>query len=357
MSYNGEGIWVNWDILKEFGYDHTFHTTYTELYELADAINASGTYVAWDGPIYVDGWFARSMWSLLTMDVYKDVLGGTIDPPQAVQESNKLVLTLDNQLPKMCDGSMWVSNNPSMQEAYLQQKRYVDSFPGGGAAFYDPARPQGSEQWLAGVAAMSHNMGLYGAIRQAMMDGVLMVEDWGVVGFPQLTKEELFNKDLPIYFEGKYFQIGGGAGDNFAPTPNVRTSGEDPNVDLMVRDFFQFMSSAEVTEIYARETGAISLNPDVFQAVDPRLADVLKVRNQIWLGVTQPPGSYANYTLYQNDPEFNIRAWFADQISFEEAMQRADENATKEYVRRAETTLSDRGEELPDVCKPWGTTQ
>ncbi len=355
-AYSGDGVWVNWDILKEFGYDHTFPKTWTELYELTDAINASGTYVAWDMPNFVDGWFARSIWSLLTMDVYVDVLGGTIEPTSAIQESNKTTLAPQNILPHMCDGSLWVGNNPSMQEAYLQQKRFTDSFPGGGAAFYDPARPQGAEEWLAGRAAMSyHGVWLYGAIRQAMADGIFMVEDWGVVGFPQLTKEDLFNKDLPIYFDGHYFFFGGGGGDIFAPTPNVRASGEDPMVDQMVVDFFQFMSSAEVTEIYARETGAVVLNPDVFQVIDERLSGWLTVRDPLYDGITQPPGSYANYTMYTHDPEFNIRAWMSDQIAFEDAVARADENATREWVRQMEVTLKDRGEDLPEVCEPWAT--
>lgn len=353
-TYSGDGIWVNWDILKEFGYDHTFPTSYSEFYELTAEINASGTYVAWDMPAYVDGWFARSMWSLLTMDVYVDVLGGTIDPPTAVQESNKTNLTAVNILPKMCDGSMWASNVPSMQEALLQQKAFSDSFSGGGAAFYDPARPQGAEQWLAGNAAMSyHGVWLYGAIRQAMVDGVFMVEDWGVEKFPVLTNDDLFNKDLPIYFEGKYFFFGGGGGDIFAPTPNVRASGEDEMVDLIVRDFFQFLSSAEVAEIRARETGAVVLNPNVFQVLDPRLQGWLEVRDPIYDGVSQPPGGYANYITYTHDPEFNIRAWLSDQISFEDAMAFADENATIEWVRRMLGTLEARGEALPEVCEQW----
>ena len=356
VQYGGQAIWVNWDILKQFGYDHTFPETYTELYELADKINASGTYVAWDGPAYSDGWFTRSLFSILTMDIYEDVLGGTIAPPAALQQSNKEALAPENILPHMCDGSLWASNSPSMQEALKQFKRFVDSFPGGGAAFFDPARSQGSELWLAGQAAMDyHTQGLYGAILQAMTDGVFAVEDWGVVTFPKLTKEDLFNKDLPIYFEGTYFAVGGGSGDVFAPTPNVRASGEDPNVDLIVRDFFQFMSSAEVSEIRARETGAISLNPDVSQELDPRLAGWQSVRDPMFDGVTQPPGTYANYIVYTHDPEFNIRAWLSGQLAFEEAMKAADENATQEWVRRMTDTLKARGEDLPDVCKEWAT--
>ena len=61
----------------------------------------------------------------------------------------------------------------------------------------------------------------YGAIRQAKTDGTLAVNAWGIERFPKLSKDDLFNKDLTISFDGEPFLFAYGGGDVFAPTPNV----------------------------------------------------------------------------------------------------------------------------------------
>lgn len=355
-ALSGEGIWVNWDILKEFGYDHTFPKNFTELEALSKKINESGKYVAWDGPAYPLDWAVRDWTSLLTMDTYTGLLGGQIDTPANIQASNvKIYSDPLLQLTAMCDKSLWSSNNKGIQEALRQVKRWTEMWPGGSAYFGDPTRPVNGEKWYAGQAAfMYHGNWAYGSIRQAMKDGVFTIKDWGVHPWPQLTEEDLFDKSVEIAFGGTGFLFGGGGGDIFAPTPNVRISGEDANVDLIVRDFFQFMSSAQVATIFAQETGNIPLNPAVFTNIDPRLEAWLTMRDPMYDGVTQPLATFMNI-YYNGDPEIALKTWLmgGSTDDLETVLLKADENSTRELVRKAIDYLPKENLTLPAVCEAW----
>jgi len=346
------GIWVNWDILKEFGYDHTFPATYTELYALADKINASGKYVAWDMPSYPAYWFAWIGYTVLTMDRYTKA-GGDI---ANMQESNPKALGNPNSTVQWCDGNYTTSNNPDIQEALKQWKRLVDSFPGGGAAFWDPARDQTGAQWLSGQAAMSFQLsGFYGAMKQAEKDSVLMVKDWDIQTFPNITQEDLFDKSIKISFDGQPFMLSSGGGDVFAPTPNVRASGEDTNVDNMVLDWFQFMS-AEGIGILSSHTGSLSLNPKIVDKAEPKLKKFLSIKPEVFKGVSQPPGTYSNEPIYTADTEKNMQAWSAGQVDFETATKKADENIRRTVVKRYEDAMKEAGyPPLPASCDPYRT--
>jgi ABC-type glycerol-3-phosphate transport system substrate-binding protein len=255
-----------------------------------------------------------------------------------------------------CNKNFWSSEHADIQEALQQWKRLVDAYPGGGAAYFDPARDQNGTLFLIGQAAMSYNgTWFYGAMQQAEKDGTLMVKDWGVQRFPKLVKDDLFNKDLEIFFDGEPFLWAFGQGDVFAPTPNVRASGEDPNVDLIVRDFFQFMS-AEGMGMIDLATGQIPLNPKALEQANPALKNWLTIKPEIFDGISQPPGSFSNQIIYTDDTEKNIQAWAAGQVDFETATKRADENATQSMVKKLEDVMDDIGlTELPEECKPWAS--
>jgi len=346
------GIWVNWDILKQFGYDHKFPKTYTELWELSDKINKSGKYVAWDGPSYPSYWFAWVMWTNLTTQHWINMGGDPADP----QKTNPKVWGVPNGTVAWCKGEFTLSNNPDIQEAAKQWKRFPGAFFGGGAAYYDPARDQTNKQWLTGKAAMDYNLaGMWGAVQQAKTDGTLLVKDWSVAQWPVMTKDDLFNKDLKIWWDGQPWTLFGGFGDVFAPTPNVRASGENANVDLMVRDFFQYMSAEGIGYVNGA-TGTISLNPKLLDKLDPALKDWLTMQPKIYQGISQPMGSFSNNVVYTADDQKTLQAWAAGQIQTEEAFKRADENATKTTVKRYEDGQKAGGwPDLPKECDPFRT--
>jgi len=341
---------VNMDILKEYGYDD-MPKNYTELWALSDQINKDGKYVAWDAPSWILLQFGWIMFTNLAMDSWQ-AAGGDLNN---LQVSNGEVYKEPNNTINLCNGNFTASNNPSIQEALQQTKRFPDAFPGGAAAFFDPARTESGTQWITGQAAFAYGAGGYGAILNAKEEGTWGEFNWATKAFPKLAKEDLINKDLPIYFDGEPFHVAGGAGDIFAPTPNVRASGEDPNVDLMVRDFFQFMSSPEGNQRVV-DSGGIPANAELFKKLPPELQAITEVKKEVFTGVTQPPGTMANWILAFADNEKNLEAWMAGQLDFETAMKKADENATREMVSRLEDQLQNFGlTELPEPCKPWAT--
>jgi ABC-type glycerol-3-phosphate transport system substrate-binding protein len=351
-GYSGAGIWVNWDILKEFGYDHTFPASYTELWELSAQINESGKYVAWDGPPYASYWFAWIMYTNLTINRWLE-LGGDLND---LQGSVALLGKQPDYTLNWCNQNFWSSVNPDIQEALHQWKRLIEAYPGGGAAYWDPARDQNGTLWLNGQAAMSyHGTWFYGAILQAQNDATFLVEDFGVERFPNLQAADLINPAMEIAFNGEPFMWAGGFGDVFAPSPTVRASGNDPNVDLLVRDWFQFMS-AEGMGIVNLATGTIPLNPATVEQADPALKGWLTIKPDQFVGVSQPPGSYSNPIIYTEDTEKNIQAWSADQVDFQTATQKADENATRSLVKKLEDSMADLGiNELPADCLPFAS--
>jgi hypothetical protein len=341
---------ANLDILKEYGYDE-MPKNYTELWALSDKINQDGKYIAWDSPPYSLYWFAWVMFTNLTMEQWQ-AAGGDMNN---LQVSNGLVYLEPNQTINWCNGNFTASNNPAVQEALQLTKQYSDfAMPGGGAAFWDPARAEFGNQWVLGKAAFAWGAGGPGAIRQAQEDGVWQEFDWTWVRMPTMEQEDLINKDLPIFFDGEPFMVGGGGGDVFAPTPNVRASGEDANVDLMVRDFFQFASSPEGNRRWL-DAGAIPMNVELLETEAPeQFSDALNIKPERFLEVTQPLGSFSNGHIYTGDPEKSIQAWMAGQLDFETAIKNSDENTRREFVSRIQDQLATYGlTELPEVCGAW----
>jgi hypothetical protein len=123
----------------------------------------------------------------------------------------------------------------------------------------------------------------------------------------------------------------------------------------MVRDWFQFMS-AEGIGIIDLATGQIPLNPAILDKANPALKGWLTIKPDIFAGITQPPGSYSNPIIYTEDMEKNMQAWAADQVDFETAMKKADENATRSMVKKYEDAMKEAGwPELPPECDPFRT--
>mgnify|MGYP005838491871 FL=1 len=341
-------IFVNWDILNEYGYTE-FPKTHTELFKMCDKINADGKYACFDNRTYrATNYLSYWNW-LVAMDVYKE-MGG--DPAKL---DVSLSATLLDHAKYFCNKTYWITEHPSVQEALQQTRRWIDA-NGGGALFYDPTREPG-RLWLTGRAAMIvDSTEFVPSIEQAQADGTLLVKNWGITWYPDVTKDELINKDLEISFGGKVWVEYGGQGDIFAPTPNVRASGEDPNVDLIVRDFFQFLSSPLGAQRIS-DQGLVPVNPVALQSTSQMWIDAINtmvpVAAEVYQGVTQPVVQAGQLQLTR-DPELWIQAWFRDEIPFEEAIRKADESITREYVRRLKDNLARYGlTEVPDACKPW----
>ncbi len=173
--------------------------------------------------------------------------------------------------------------------------------------------------------------------------------------YPDFTEDELINPDLDVYFDGTFWVEYGGQGDNFAPTPNVRASGEDPNVDLIVRDFLQFLSSPLGAQRIV-DQGLVPVNQVALQTTPEfwveALDQMVPIATDLYQGVTQPIVNMNR--LMRDDPELWLEAYFRGDAEFEEAIQKADENTTMENVRRLQDDLAQYGlDELPEVCKPY----
>jgi hypothetical protein len=340
-------IFVNWDILNEYGYTE-MPGSLTELYELCDEINADGTYACFDNSTNRMRNFNTYMTYLVAMDVYEE-MGGSLDNLDV-----SLSHTLLQRANYLCDKTWWITEQPSLQEVFVQTKRWVDA-NGGGELFFDPTREPG-RLWLTNRAAfMVDSTEFMPAIEQARADGTFLVDNWSVAWYPEFTEDELVNKDLDVYFDGTFWVEYGGQGDNFAPTPNVRASGEDPNVDLLVRDFFQFLSSPLGAQRIV-DQGLVPVSPVALQAAPEfwidALDEMVPIATGVYQGVTQPIVNMNRHL--RDDPELWLEAYFRGDAEFEEAALKADENTTMENVRRLQDDLAQFGlEELPDVCKPY----
>jgi ABC-type glycerol-3-phosphate transport system substrate-binding protein len=337
-------VWMNMDILKEYGYE-SMPKTYSELWTLSEKINSDGKYTAWDTPSYTSSWFSWIMYTNLAADQWVKA-GGNIDD---IQGSRATVGK--NKLEAYCDGTFTASNNPNIQEALQQAKRYFDATNGGGKAFFDAARSTQGELWLSGKAAFRFDGSWFlSSMNQARADGTLAVPNWRTSSFPTLVKDDLINKELSIAFDGQPFMIAGGGGDNWAPNTTVRASGEDANVDLIVRDFLQFLSSPQGQELRIIGAGELPINPVAFEKLDAGLQSLISVKPPIFEKVTQPPGSWAN-ELVSDESEQTIQAWWSGLIDEQTAFEKADENIRRQLVRNE----IDQGREVPAACQPFAS--
>ena len=357
QDYFAHVIWVNEDILAQYGYPAgQFPKTMSELWALSDKIKAGGKHTAWDNQRTVWQPFFRAVASVLTMKEFEAAGGVWNKGPAALAASvSELIGAADRAAPhivaQFCSGTWAGSKSAAIREAVMQTKRATDAW--GGSVFWDPARDQNGRLWLTGRAALRFaSTPFVRNVQQAEKDGTLLTKNWRFVHWPKLTKDCLINKDLPIYFEGDLFQASYGAGDVFAPTDNVRASGPDANVDLIIRDFFQFLSSP-LGQQRILDEGGIPLNPIVLQRADPRIAVALALRPKQYEGVNQPPGALVN-PLQNWDTERSIEAYLRGDLTIDAALQKADLNATREGIKRMMDRAADFGiTQPPDVCKAW----
>lgn len=339
-------VWVNLDILKEYGYDD-IPSTYAELFALSDKINADGKYLAWDNAASVLNAYAGVAFTSLTMDRWQAAGGDPAD----IQGSARVLAAQPGATVSWCNGTYTSANNPSIQEALKLEKRFLDTSPGGAAGFLDPSRDTTGRAWLTGKAAFRYDASFfYSNVKAAEAEGVLNVSNWAPRPFPVLVNGDLEDKSIAIAFDGEPFLPGGGRGDNFAPKPEVRKSGVDENVDLIVRDFFQFLSSPTGQQRYVA-TNQLPANPSV--PVDDALRQFLDIRAEVFEGVTQPPGGRVGVPLV-SDRE--IQGWMQGVGDFTSALNAADENIRRAQVQSLEDNLSAAGlTELPTECAPWKT--
>jgi hypothetical protein len=344
-------IQVNWDILNELGIT-TFPTTVAGLLAMSDQINASGKYVAWDNKRFRYWNYRNNLASLLAMDVYEGAGG---DPNDLAHNP------FDGQgnpteVEAWCTRKLWISEHPSLKETMLQGQKFVE-VNGGAESFFDETREAG-QQFLNGQAAMwwrtsSDDEQL---LNQAIADGTYKVANSTLEYFPDVTSADLIDGSTPISFNGEWFVEFGGQGDAFAPVPGVRASGADANVDLIVRDFLQYMSSAYGQQAVASQ-GLIPVNPDSFdkapeqwvKAINDRVPD----NAALYQNATQPPGGFLQ-RLNQWDPEKTEEAWLRGEMDFDTFAKKADENITREGVKRLKENLAQYGlTELPQACQEW----
>jgi ABC-type glycerol-3-phosphate transport system substrate-binding protein len=343
-------IFVNWDILNEYGVTE-FPKTMTELWDLSERINAEGKYAAWDNSVFRWSNFNNNLASMLAMDVYEQ---GGGDPSNLKDVPYAFFPTLAENY---CNQTIWASKQASMQEVILQGQRFIEA-NGGGPLFFDPTREAG-QLWLTGRAAFWWTSSEdQPKINQAVTDGTFLVNNWGLEYFPDFTTGDLINKDITIEHDGKWYVEYGGQGDNFAVTPNVRASGEDANVDLIVRDFLQFLSSP-LGQRRMVDQGLLPTNPIAFQSApqswSAALDKYVPVTTEYYQGVTQPPGGWIMQGHNRNyDPEQVIAAYMRGEYTLEEALVKADENVSKEVTKRLVDNLAQYGlTELPAACAPY----
>lgn len=349
-----KAIFVNWDILNEYGVTE-FPATMQELWDLSERINADGKYAAWDASNFRWQNFNNNLASMLGMDLWEE-LGG--DRDNLIDRPLFTVNGSPAQAEAYCDHTLWLSEQPALQEVIRQSQRFIDA-NGGGELFFDPTKPEPGQRWMAGqVAFWWDSTESQPKINQAIEDGTFLVDNWGLAYFPDFTTDDLIDKSLDIEFDGKWIVEYGGQGDVFAPTGNVRESGEDENVNLLVRDFFQFLSSPLGAQRVVDE-GLVPLNPIAYQNA-PRawveaIQTMVPVTEELYDGTQQPPGgALIGGSLQRLDPERTIQALMRGEIEFDEAMVRTDENVTREVVRRLSDNLEQWGiTEIPAVCAPY----
>jgi hypothetical protein len=347
-------IFVNWDILHEFGVTE-LPTTITGLWELSDMINQDGRYMAWDASFNRWQNFNNNLASMLAMDTWAAIGANPDDlkfrPLSTINDS-------PDQAIMYCNQTLWITTQPGMAETVRQSQRFMEAL-GGGEAFFDPTRPEAGTQWLAGRAAFWwDSTEAQPTINQAIEDGTFLVNDWSLTYLPDFTADELIDPNVNISFDGKWIVEYGGQGDVFGVTGNVRESGDDPNVDLLVRDFFQFLSSPLGSQRIVDE-GLIPLNPIGFQNAPTPWVNAIEqyvpITAEYYDGTSQPPGGAMIGAHNRNgDPEQNLIALMSGDLEFDDAIARADLSVTREKVRRLNDNLAQWGlTELPPECADY----
>ncbi|MCC6170389.1 MAG: carbohydrate ABC transporter substrate-binding protein [Caldilineaceae bacterium] len=348
VEYGQAAIFVNEDILKEFGYGPgEFPKTHTELWELSRKINEDGRYIAWDEASNNGGEYLKSIASNLVVPELEAAGWKCCD-----MRTVSLVFADLNYAKEFCNKDWWSSESPRLQEALQQTKLYIDA--AGGLSYFDPARDLTGTEWLAGRAAMRFDSsGFFGRIAQAQTDGTLFVKSYRLQSWPKFTQDDLINKDLEIYFDGVRYMRGGGSGDVFAPIPAVRASGEDKNVDLMVRDFLQFLSSPVGQQRILAE-GGIPVNPVAVKQLAPEKQVVFDLLAPVYQGAAQPPGNFTWKPHYSADSEFSWMAFLRGELDLKTATLKSDENTTRELVKRIVDEIDRFGaENFPPECEAW----
>jgi len=101
--------------------------------------------------------------------------------------------------------------------------------------------------------------------------------------------------------------------------------------------------------------GNLPLNPIALQNADPAVAAVLAMRPKIYEGIFYNPGPYMSAQGYVLDKDKNVQAWLRGDIAdFDTAMKRADDNTTREAVRRLVASLKQYGlTDVPAACVPF----
>lgn len=348
VEYGQAAIFVNEDILQEFGYaPGEFPATHTELWELSRKINEDGRYTAWDEPSTNDNEYLKSIASNLVVPELEAAGWECCD-----MRTVSLVFADLIYAEQFCNQNWWSSKSPRLKEALQQTKLHIDA--AGGLTYFDPARDLSGTEWLAGHAALRfHSTGFFRQIAQAEQDGTLLVENYRLESWPLFTRDDLINKDLEIYFNGIRYMRGGGTGDVFAPIPNVRASGQDENVDVMVRDFLQFLSSPIGQERILAE-GGIPVNPAVVEQLPQEKREVFDLLAPEYQGAAQPPGNFTWKPHYNADNEFNWIAYLRGELDLETATLRSDENTTRELTKRIVDEIDRFGaENFPAACEAW----
>lgn len=348
-QYSGAAIYVNWDILNEYGYE-AMPETLTELWELSHKINDDGKYIAWDSDWDMQRAYSQAIGTNLNMDLWQQQ-GGDITSAETINATHADTYAWPHKVQAFCNGEIGISSNPSMIEMVQQIKDFVDASQGG-AIFYDPARDLTGTDWLTGQAAFRYaGTWWYSSVLEAKDAGVFGVQNWTLEWWPPLTEEGLHNKDVEIYFEGERWHAGSPFGDNFMLKAAFRGSGEDPNVDLIARDFIQFLSSP-LGQQRVLDRGGIPTNPIAAMMADPALAAVYDLRPAVFEGIRRVP--MGNNDRFYEEPGQYLFAYNRGEISLEEAMALTDKSTTIGAVQDLMDNLERYGmDEMYEECLPY----
>ena len=259
-----------------------------------------------------------------------------------------------------CNGT-WIYGKPEMEEAWMQVKRFLESFRGGTAGFY-ASIPQGyihggrGQGWLNGKAAfwMASTVE-FNQIRAAEEEGVLGVEEFAFGRTPSLKQEDLFNDSLKIYFDGRFHNWQGGFNQFLATNGTYRRSGPNEATNDTIRDFLQFMTSIHGARVVI-ENGDVPENPDVMELMDPRLIQAFQVRHP---SIQHRGNRYFGLGGYDGASSVggNLEGFLLGELSYEDFADKVDTIGRRESVEWYSDVGPKRGYEPLDAsCEQHGAT-